>query len=130
VTDFHSNDSKSNRSKRRRERNEAAIREAAHLLKSKSVSFDTPDAYTLQFNLRYHFYSYWPGTQTLFRDGDDQSIPKQGLDEISQLVDRSKRPPIAQSNRTHPHKAERPPEAKTIIFDFQSAFVDKSEPEQ
>jgi hypothetical protein len=80
--------SKSDRSKEKRERNEAAMREAIALLKSEGVRFVQPDKWTLQFGA----YSYWPGTQRLYREDDESSLPNQGPSEITALVRSLKRP--------------------------------------
>jgi len=74
--------SKSDRLKSKREHNEAAMREAFALLKSEGVRFSQPDKWTLQFGP----HSYWPGTQRLYREDDESSLPNQGPTEITALV--------------------------------------------
>jgi len=87
--------SKSDRAKEKRERNEAAMREAIALLKSEDVRFIQLDKWTLQFGP----YSYWPGTQRLYREDDESSLPNQGPSEITALVRSLRRPAPPQVHR-------------------------------
>jgi hypothetical protein len=78
----------SDRSKRRLEKHEEAMRDTIALLNSLGVRFNQPDRYTLKFC----GYSYWPGTKRLHRQDDASSSKLQGLDELANLIQSFKRP--------------------------------------
>jgi hypothetical protein len=86
----------SDRSKRRLEKQQAAMRDAIDLLTSLQVRFSQPDPYQLQFG----DFSYWPGTKRLYHEGDERSSPKQGLDEIAKLIQSFKRRTKSQAIET------------------------------
>ena len=72
----------SDRSKRRLEKHDEAMRDTIALLTSLGVRFSQPDRYTLKFC----GYSYWPGTKRLHRQDDESSSKLQGLDELDRLI--------------------------------------------
>jgi hypothetical protein len=77
----------SDRSKRRLEKREEAMHDAKALLTSLGILFGQPDPYQLQFDA----YSFWPGTKTLYREGDESSSKIQSLDELTTLIQSLKR---------------------------------------
>lgn len=85
----------SDRSKRRREKLQEAMRDATALLNSLGIRFSQPDPYTLQFGA----YSFWPGTKRLYREDDESSSKLQGLDELAKLIQSFKRPLNTSTNQ-------------------------------
>jgi hypothetical protein len=77
----------SDRSKRRLEKHQEAMRDTIALLNSLGIRFSQPDRYTLQFC----GYSYWPGTKRFYRDEDESSSKLQSLDELAKLIQPFKR---------------------------------------
>ncbi len=76
----------SDKSKKRLERREEAMREAKVILTSLGVRFSQPDPHQLQFGE----YSYWPGRKRLYRQNDESSSKLKALEELAELIQSSK----------------------------------------
>jgi hypothetical protein len=75
----------SDKSKKRLEAREEAMREAKAILTSLGVRFSQPDPHQLQFGE----YSYWPGRKRLYRQNDESSSKLKAMEELTELIQSS-----------------------------------------